>query len=399
MTSERVAFFTDTFHEVNGVANTSRQFADFAARRNLPFFKLHPGSAYACRQDGTLTTIEIPAGPLSFNVEADMLFDLAFLRNLARVRRELEAFSPTLIHVTSPGHCGILGVILARQLKLPLVAGWHTNIHEYAGSRLAKLTRGLPASWSTHLANAAERAVLACAVRYYRMAHLIFAPNQDLVDMLSHRTGRDVQLMRRGVDTVLFSPEKRDRPHNLFTLGYTGRLTAEKNVRLLAEIERALLAAGRNDFRIVITGQGSEREWLERNLTRAEFTGVLKGDALARAFANLDVFVFPSYTDTYGNVIQEAMAAGVPAIVTTGGGPKYLVRSGVSGFIAADEPAFIRSVIDLYDDRALLARLRNGARKQALQASWDRVFEDVYSAYGRIQNREPVPAFSALSHR
>jgi glycosyltransferase involved in cell wall biosynthesis len=102
---------------------------------------------------------------------------------------------------------------------------------------------------------------------------------------------------------------------------------------------------------------------------------------LARAYANMDVFVFPSFTDTFGNVILEAMASGVPAVVTTGGGPKFLVESGVTGFIAADDAAFSASVIHLAEDRDLRDRMGVLARRNALSRSWDLAFEQVYEAY------------------
>jgi hypothetical protein len=94
------------------------------------------------------------------------------------------------------------------------------------------------------------------------------------------------------------------------------------------------------DFRFQISGSGSERAWLERHLPRAEFTGVLSGEALAAAYANMDVFAFPSHTDTFGNVVQEALASGVPAVVTASGGPRFIVRDGVSGFVAESDDDF-----------------------------------------------------------
>src|SRR5260370_38854670 len=135
--------------------------------------------------------------------------------------------------------------------------------------------------------------------------------------------------MQRGVETDLFSPAKRDRTGGPFTLGFVGRLQIEKNVRFLATIEKALQKAGQTDYRFLIVGDGSEREWLMANLRQADFPGVLTGEALARAYANMDLFVFPSYTDTFGNVILEAKPSGVPAGGTAGGGPKFRGESGV----------------------------------------------------------------------
>ncbi|MBL8213720.1 MAG: glycosyltransferase, partial [Bryobacterales bacterium] len=263
----------------------------------------------------------------------------------------------------------------------PLAASWHTNVHEFGARRVEKLLSFAGKGVSGAIAGAAERAILAATVRFYRIAKTLFAPNPDLVRMLRDRTGRPTYDMRRGVDTVMYTPEKRRRTDRVFRMGYVGRITPEKSVRFLVDIEQALLKAGAPPFQFVVIGQGSEKEWLQANLRHAEFPGVLKGEALAQAYANLDLFVFPSKTDTFGNVVQEALASGVPAVVTAEGGPKYIVRSGESGFIAADDAAFVRCVLQVIGDPSLLANLRRQAREQACDTTWDRVFERIYEAY------------------
>ena len=122
----------------------------------------------------------------------------------------------------------------------------------------------------------------------------------------------------------------------------------KKRVRVLRDVEQALLGAGQRNFRFLIVGDGHERAWLRANLRHAEFTGVLRGEALARAYANMDVFAFPSHTDTFGNVVLEAMASGVPPVVTSSGGPKYLVTTGWTGFVAWDDESFLRRVVNLW---------------------------------------------------
>ena len=117
------------------------------------------------------------------------------------------------------------------------------------------------------------------------------APNLELVEFLRRETGKPTYLMRRGVDTMLFSPTKRDAADGTFRFGYVGRLSSEKNVRLLPAIERALVAAGHTHFQFLIVGEGSERRWLEQQMTHADFLGVLRGEALARAYANMDLLI------------------------------------------------------------------------------------------------------------
>jgi len=141
--------------------------------------------------------------------------------------------------------------------------------------------------------------------------------------------------------------------------------------------------AGVTNFRFQIVGHGSEQGWLRERLPRAEFTGVLKGEALSTAYANMDLFVFPSHTDTFGNVVLEALASGVPAIVTPDGGPPTIVQDGETGRIVRDED-FATAIAEILAAPARLTAMRRSARSYALTASWDSVFEGVYTAYEAI---------------
>jgi phosphatidylinositol alpha 1,6-mannosyltransferase len=378
----RVAFFTDSFHEVNGVAHTSRHFDAFARRRSLPFLNVHAGPKTVLSSDGPVWTLELNRSPAGISLEHDMSFDLMFWRHRRKVAAALKEFGVELIHITGPSDVGILGMTLAHELGLPLVASWHTNIHEFGARRLSKMLSFLPGGMRQPITSFTENdVILALSVRYYQIARVLLAPNLELVDLLHKRTGKPAFLMQRGVDTVLFSPEKRDRKDQILTIGYVGRLSPEKSVRVLRDVELGLKAAGVSNFRILIVGDGHERAWLQSNLSTAEFTGIIRGEELARAYAGMDIFAFPSHTDTFGNVILEALASGVPAVVTDGGGPKYLINPGVTGFVAADTPEFVQHVVTIARDSQMLERMRIRAREFALCRYWNRIFDQVYDAY------------------
>ena len=380
----RIAFLTDCFHEVNGVALTSRQLDKFARSRNLPFLSVHVGPKTTSWADGSVTTLELKRSLLSVPLDAGMHFDAFCLRHLARVKRAVKAFEPDIIHITGPGDCGMLGFILSLQLNIPLVASWHTNIHEFGARRLERvLGSALPRNPTLAIGLAAERGILHLLSLFYGFARVQLAPNPELIAMLEQRTRKPAFLMQRGIDTLLYSPAKRDRSDSVFTIGYTGRLSTEKNVRLLPEIERALIAAGHTNYRFLIVGQGSERPWLEANLKRVEFTGVLRGEPLARAYANMDVFAFPSETDTFGNVVMEALASGVPTVVSGGGGPKFLIKDGVTGFVGYDSEVFIQRIAELLQNPDRQSAMSHAAREYAMGISWDSIFEKVYHGYAQ----------------
>ncbi len=330
---------------------------------------------------------QLKRGPASVPLDTNLPYDLLLMRYAARVVREIRRFRADLIHLTGPGDMGILGLYAAWRLRLPLVISWHTSLHEYAGRRLERLTSFLGAAASRSLGNFAERISLWILRCFYRRANVALAPNNELVTFLQGVTGRPVFLMRRGVDADLYSPTRRTRTAGPFRIGYVGRLTTEKNVRFLATLAQGLAALGHRDFEFVIVGQGTDSAWLKDNVPNVTLTGVLRNVPLAEAYANMDLFAFPSTTDTFGNVILEALSSGVPAIVTTGGGPKFLVQHGITGYVATNDDEFIRYASQLMLDRAMHARFCGAARNYAAGISWDAVFETVFDAYGHAVSR------------
>jgi phosphatidylinositol alpha 1,6-mannosyltransferase len=250
------------------------------------------------------------------------------------------------------------------------------------------------------LSATAEKHSLWACMRFYRTAGMLLAPNEDMVRLLRERTGKPAFLMEHGVDTAMYSPNRRTREGGPFRIGFVGRLTPEKNVRLFAELEQRLLAAGHSaatpaatrDFKFVLIGDGNERTWLRDNLQFAETPGILRGEALAEAFANLDAFVFPSQTDTFGLVLLEAMASGVPVVVSPETGRRVGVRHGVTGFHAANLNDFSESLLLLMKNDGLLHEMSIASRRFALTKEWNGVFEQLYGTYERGLQMTPTLA-------
>jgi glycosyltransferase involved in cell wall biosynthesis len=255
-------------------------------------------------------------------------------------------------------------------------------VHEYAARRSDWFLRLLPKRQSDATEQKIEDLAMAAAAKFYSVAQMLFAPNAELCALLERATGRTCYLMPRGVDPELFHPSKRrrgpnDRDH---VLGFVGRLSVEKNVALLAKVQEELEGLGHRSFRFLIVGHGAEEVWLRERMPRAEIAGVLRGEELSAAYANMDLFVFPSHTDTFGNVVLEALASGVPAIVTRDGGPCTIVRDGETGRVV-DDGDFAQAVAGVLGDPVKHAEMRLAARAHALTMSWDSVFEGVYAAY------------------
>lgn len=377
----RVAFFADSFLEVNGAAMTSQRLVGYARKNGYPFLCIHAGKQTATTQNGSVSYLSLKRSPVSFKLDEDLAYDPLFQRHTSRVLRALVKFRPDVLHITGLNDVSIIGAYLGWKMQLPILGSWHTNIHEFAAHRLAKMFSFMPDSAVSKVTNFAERKILDGSVLYYKMPKVVLAPNKELVDLLGKGTNRKAFLMTRGVDTEVFSPVKRTVNDNIFRLGFVGRLRAEKNVRMLVPLENELIKAGKTNYKFLIVGEGNEREYLEKNLKKAEFTGFLSGEELSKAYANLDVFVFPSKTDAFGNVIQEANASGVPSIVSNQGGPKFIVRHNETGFIAENFKDFVRFSLELMNNPVKLVKMKSASREFAQSRSWDLVFEDVYRGY------------------
>jgi glycosyltransferase involved in cell wall biosynthesis len=377
----RVAYFPDSFLEVDGVAMTSNKLVKFAKERQYPFMVVHAGPKTRTTDDGSIRYVTLKRSWFSIPLDHSLRFDPLFHRYYSRVKKAVLEFKPDVIHITGPNDVSIMGALLAWKLDIALVGSWHTNIHEYGPLRLESKLKFMPKKQRAEFLLFLERQILKGAKLYYKMPQVLLAPNQELMDMLVAGTTRRAKLMIRGVDTERFHPSKRTVTDGKIRFGFVGRLRAEKNVRMLAAMEKKLIDAGKTNFRFLIVGEGDERKYLEREMKFADFTGYLDGENLSEAYANMDVFVFPSETDAYGNVPQEAMASGAPAIVTDKGGPKHFVSDGVNGFVASNVDEFVRYASMFIDDPNLLGRMKVSSREFALTRSWDSVFETVYSAY------------------
>jgi phosphatidylinositol alpha 1,6-mannosyltransferase len=167
-----------------------------------------------------------------------------------------------VIHVNSPGEFGQIGAFLAHTLRIPLVASWHTNLHQFAARRLQKLLTFLPAGPREGVTSWAERAALVPLLRFYRIARVTLAPTPSLVRWLEDAIGRPAFLMPRGVDCEQFHPRQRSVNDGVLRLGYVGRVTPEKRVRFLVDIERAMVAAGHTNFSVVVLAtETNARGW------------------------------------------------------------------------------------------------------------------------------------------
>jgi glycosyltransferase involved in cell wall biosynthesis/predicted metal-dependent phosphoesterase TrpH len=293
------------------------------------------------------------------------------------------------IHVCSPGPAGVAGVLLARALGLPLIGSYHTELTAYAQLR----------SGQQSLAEAMASAVGA----FYGACDIVLSPSEASDEALAQIGVQSERVMRwdRGVDTSRFSPSRRERPSLLdaelagssptsaeperIDVLYAGRVTREKGSELLAE---TFLAARKHDPRLhlMLAGGGPEQEMLRRRLgEHATFLGWLQGTELACAYANADVFLFPSATDTFGQVILEAQASGLPVVAVAKGGPLTLIEDRVSGLLCEPQAqALADALLELAGSPLLRRRLASAGLARVRERTWEGAMERLASGYERL---------------
>lgn len=368
----RALVFTDTLEEVNGVAGTMRRLAAAAAEGRLPLAVV---AAAGPARDGVLAldaewTLPVP-GYESIELRFPSATDV-----LARLEEE----RPDLVHVATPGPIGLCGLLAARLLGVPVVGSYHTQFGPYA----LQLTRDLL------VAEAFEWYV----DWFYRQCASILAPTRPVAAALEGRgfAGR-VSVWGRGVDADLFSPVRRcERLRaNLLAGGdllllSVGRLSPEKRPELLLEAF-ALLREEHPDVRLAFVGDGPARAALEATAPPGvRFLGELHGGELARTYASADVFCFPSTTDTFGQVLLEASASGLPVVAAAAGGAQEIVRDGETGILVPpdDTPSLAAALGALVRSEAFRRRLGAAGRTSALERGWERSFTELLDAYRRL---------------
>jgi glycosyltransferase involved in cell wall biosynthesis/predicted metal-dependent phosphoesterase TrpH len=280
-----------------------------------------------------------------------------------------------VIHVCSPGPVGVVGALVSRGLGVPLVGSYHTELTAYAGLR----------SGERRVADAMALGVSA----FYGACDLVLSPSPASDATLAEIGVAAERVVRwdRGVDTTRFDPALRGRsalpgPVNVL---YAGRITREKGADLLADA--FLQARARNPLlHLVLVGGGPEQERLrERVGDAASFLGWLDGADLAGAYASADIFLFPSRTDTFGQVILEAHASGLPVVAVAEGGPLSLIEHRVSGLLCApDARALAHAVLELADSPLLRERLARAGLASVRQRTWERALERLAAGYRRV---------------
>jgi glycosyltransferase involved in cell wall biosynthesis len=362
-----IALVTETFPpEVNGVAMTLSRLVGGMRERGHTVEVIRP------RQKVELTA-GIDAGSLDYVVPGVPIPFYSALRMglpvTGQLKKRWRERRPDVVHVATEGPLGLAALRAAHLCKLPVTSSFHTNFHQYGGHYGLTLGRDL-------------------ALRYLRWFHnrtrSTMVPASDLKAQLTSDGFECLAVLARGVDATLFSPLKRSEalragwgaaPEDPVVI-YVGRLAAEKNLALAVDAFLALQAKEPR-AKFVLVGDGPERAVLEKKYPDFHYAGMRRGEELAAHYASADVFVFASVTETFGNVVTEALASGLVVLAYDYAATREHVRDGVNGFAAAfdDREAFLRGVEAVLARQADWGTIRAAARKTAEGITWEAIFD------------------------
>lgn len=374
----RISLITETFFpQVNGVSRTLDRLVDYCSGCGDRIQLLTPRYEQEPKLHHSVEAVSWRSVSLPFYPEV-----ILPLVTTGTVANTLKRFQPDLVHIATEGTLGRAALQACRRLGLPVVSSYHTNFPQYLRMYRAGLLE--PLCW-----------------RYLRWFHnatrMTFCPAPSTRNVLQQQGFRNVEIWSRGVDSFRFSPSKRDdRQRESFGVGadeilmvYVGRLAAEKNLEMLMAAWQKL--PNRQDCRLLLIGDGPLRKKLEAGADdRTIFAGYRYGEELARMFASSDLFVFPSLTETFGNVVLEAMASGLPAIGFDVQGPGDIIDDGNTGRLAgridaSDLSAVMHALSTDHSERFRMGRM---ARQYAEAQSWENIMGGLRGSYCKTLDPE-----------
>ena len=367
----RIAFFTDTFYpQINGVSNTLSYLSRYLQKKNIEHIFFAPDYGFESPECAGLPVTR-------FKGFCPMIYPecrIAFVP-LGKMTELLTDFAPDAVHIVTELSMGLAGLRAADALGIPVVMSYHTNFDKYL--QFYHLTHFSQALW-----------------HYMKWFHSFalanLCPSRDTLESMRERGFSNLDIWSRGIDLerfgpTRFSPELREklgaRDKTVFL--YVGRVSVEKGLDVLMQSIRSVNGEHGDEVQFWITGNGPYlREIESLGLPNVVFTGEKRGEELAQVYASADAFVFPSGTETFGNVLLEAMASGLPAVCTDSGGVTDYTTDHENALVCryGDPDSLSRAIVELLDP-GLRSRIRERALRTAKEKSWDSVFDTLMRHY------------------
>ncbi len=367
MNELRVALFTGNYNHIrDGVSLTLNRLVSYLESQNIPVLVFGP-SIKNPPIDHCGELVVTPSIPMLVPGRTEYRIATHFP---GWAKKRLEEFNPTLIHIATPDGLGSGALKWGKKHNVPVVASYHTHFLSYAGYYAAFLMPiFLPAKW--HMKS------------FYKKALETYVPSQSMIDELEEiGLKSNMKIWARGIDLERFNPEKKDMEwrrsvglkDDEIVVSFVSRLVWEKELRTYIKAVKNVQAIHPN-VRALVVGDGPAMDETKELLPDAHYTGFAKGEDLARAYASSDIFMFPSHTETFGNVTLEAMASGLPCLVADAIGSKSLVEDGENGFWAEpkNETDFTEKLKKIVENEELRTAMGKKSREFAMNYQWDSI--------------------------
>lgn len=377
----KIAIFTDTYiPQVNGVAKTLNRFTNYLKDHGHSYHVFAPEDCGVVSTENVTRLKSVP-----FKVYPECKISLP---NISKIKKRLKEFNPDIIHIATPFTIGLCGLQIAKKKKIPLVASYHTNFDHYL--QYYNLTF-------------LENFLWKYLDWFHRPTQKIFVPSKDTLDHLNMKGFSNLSVWTHGVDCSLFKPfenkEIIQQKYNItskYTICFVGRIAPEKDLDTLTNIMKYSKQRFGDNLTWVIVGDGPKKDEMMKKTGTDQviYTGYLQKNELAEIYSLSDLMVFPSDTETFGNVVLEAMACGTPVIGANAGGVKNIIRDYSTGILCEPKNtlSFCRAIEECLQQYKMLHRMSKKARDYALTQDWNSILSSLIMEYEEII----TPPFSPI---
>ena len=371
--SLRIAVVTETWPpEVNGVAMTLAKLVQGLSHRNHDVQLIRPRQtkSESPLNDASLEEVLMRGMPIPRYPELKL--GLPSKKTLVKtwtLRR------PDVVHIATEGPLGWSALQAAKVLKLPVTSDFRTNFQSYS--------KHYGVGWL-------RKPIVAYLRKFHNATACTMVPTRELMRTLSENGFANLKVVSRGVDTKLFNISKRDTSlrsswgatDNTKVLISVGRMAPEKNLDQVLKTYEALKLTGQS-FKLVMVGDGPLKEQFQKRYPEIIFPGMLSQSNLAAYYASSDLFIFPSQTETFGNVTLEALASGIPVLAFDCAAARDWVQTGINGWLVAENnpEGFAAQAVTVFSSKDLLGQITQSTRQQVVHLDWDQIAEQVESVF------------------
>lgn len=294
-------------------------------------------------------------------------------------KKKISKFRPDIIHVNSPETLGHAALRYAEKNNIPVVATYHTHFTSY---------------FKYYNMNMLEPLVWPYLRRFYNRCDKVYVPSKPMIKELKGHGLKKMEYLPHGVDMIAFNPKyrsiawrKKNGVDKKIVILFVSRLVWFKDLRLFVDVYDRL--KNNRNVAFVLVGKGPDQPELEKFMPKAKFLGHQTGTALSTAYASGDIFLFPSTTETFGNVVIEAMASGLPCVCANAGGPKGIICDGVTGYLSKPNniDSFMKNINILLKNKKLRKKIADNGLEYARKQSWDNICDDLLKSYNDVIRR------------